>query len=124
MASKEPIYGVVEISMHGVKRARADWLKGREEHEMAELDLSSQSKDGRRMGLIVDFTANVIGLAYEVTEAGADDAVVEMNQPMENWRTKHPPRDDSHEAWQKAWADAQAKKPKGEPEPQQEPQQA
>lgn len=112
---KEPLYGVVEISLHGAKRSRADWLKGREDHEMAELDLSGQSKDGRHMGLIVDFTANVLGLVYESTEEGGADHVVEMHQPVEDWRTKHPPRDDSADAWKRAWDEAQAKKP----EPQQ-----
>lgn len=109
MARKEPLFGIAELSLHGAFRSREEWLKGREQHEMAEIDLSAQSKDGRHMGLIIDFTARVIGLAYEVTDAGADDAVdAPMKAPHVDWRTVHPPKGTDTDEHRRIWEEAQA----------------
>lgn len=109
MAGKAPLYGVVEISLHGAKRTRDDWMKGRENNEIAEIDFSAVSKDGRHMSMVIDFTANVIGLVYETTDGGDDQPVPEMLKPPVDWRATNPPRDAADVEHRRIWEAAQKK---------------
>lgn len=101
--------------MHGVMRSREDWLKGREQHDLREIDLSKDAagtESTHHLGLIVDFTAGVIGLVYEMPAAEGEAKVAPMHAPPVDWREVNAPPEgggDFHKAWQERYEAAKAK---------------
>lgn len=108
--------GIREVGRVGPLVARADWMKGREEHLTVELDLTPlRDKDDARkeyIGLIFDFDTGQFGLVMEMPKTEAPPA--EMLQPVKDWREVNPPVGDPHSEWAKKWDEAQ-KKSKTEP---------
>ena len=108
MVTKQ-IYGYMDFAVRGPVRDEADWMKGREGNDIGELDMSSVSKSGAKMALVIDFTTRNIALRYELPDA-PEKPVVAMHEPPVDWRTVNQPTAEGHEAWQKAWDAAHAEK--------------